>query len=382
MSDMYYIGSNIFAFSLALIFAFIVQLLIKKIKKGSHESSYSLNLYFAIGMILLSMTGLGGNDLALPGWLTLVVQVILFLINKKDDKVEKRDYYTWATGLISIISGIYVMCDYSTWSYCELVVLGILWIVVRVYLKEYKLWKLTSLRIYTTAVFAIGLIMWVVGYCDWNFSAHVYTDESETYISKKTVELTGTATPDTKVKVYLDGEHYDDVYADEDGYFSYKADTVGKYKFVVKYEGETDYDTTQVKASKAYKKRLLKRINTNFYNTYLTLGKDCEDFGNNALNTWDEGSEDPDSIYKRLQDENKDKIEKMQEKMWELQFNIKVIKSLDKEAYAEYKKYYEDMYKFYNVSIDPAGSLDDVEDEFGDLDTQVASNSRMMRVEE
>lgn len=382
MSDMYYIGSNIFAFSLALIFAFIVQLLIKKIKKGSHESSYSLNLYFAIGMILWAMTGLGENDLALPGWLTLVVQVILFLINKKDDKVEKRDYYTWATGLISIISGIYVMCDYSTWSYCELVVLGILWIVIRVYLKEYKLWKLTSLRIYTIAIFLIGLIMWIVGYSDWNFSAHVYTDESETYISKKTVELTGTATPDTKVKVYLDGQRYDDVYADEDGYFSYKADTVGKYKFVVKYEGETDYDTTQVKASKAYKKRELKRLNKNFYNTYLILGKDCEDFGNNALNAWDEGSEDPDSIYKRLQDENKDKIEKMQEKMWVLQFNIKAIKSLDKEAYAEYKKYYEDMYKFYNVSIDPAGSFDDVQDEFGELDTQVASNARMMKIEE
>lgn len=375
---MYYIGSNIFAFSLALIFAFIVQLLIKKIKKGSHESSYSLNLYFAIGMILLSMTELGQNDLALPGWLTLVVQVILFLINKKDDKVEKRDYYTWATGLISIISGIYVMIDYSTWSYCELVVLGILWIVVRVYLKEYKLWKLTSLRIYTTAVFVIGLIMWVVGYCDWNFSAHVYTDESETYISKNTVELTGTATPDTKVKVYLDGERYDDVYADEDGYFSYEADTVGKYKFVVKYEGETDYDTTQVKASKAYKKRELKRVTKAFAINYRIAGVDIEDIGKEALDDWNNTDENPDDIYDRILDKQKDKVDEIETAMSDLKYQVNEIKSLDYDTYQEYKDYYEDLYNFKQAGLYPVGTLDNVLDDYNDLDSKIASNFGLM----
>lgn len=88
-----------------------------------------------------------------------------------------------------------------------------------------------------------------------NPSIAVITENSSVNIGKKDVTVSGVANPNSKVKTYLDGEEVKpSEKADEDGNFSFQAETPGKWTVTVTKNGKTAKAKTVVHKSKAWQK--------------------------------------------------------------------------------------------------------------------------------
>lgn len=211
--------------------------------------------------------------------------------------------------------------------------LGVAWVWLTIFNKSKKILRLTPKTFSSLTLLLVGLIVFAVGdYCDKN-TAHITTDNGSIYLGKKDVTVSGIATPNSKVRTYLDGEEVKpSEKTDKNGNFSFQAETPGKWTVVVTKNGKTAKDKTIVHKSKAWQKYQVKAgakdAKKEFADEYEEAFAKLDSLGVKEYNKWADVNNNGsggtiDSTLEQIQKDNKADVLLIMMKVSTLQDDVK-----------------------------------------------------------
>ena len=376
MDNLYYIGQNILNFAGSLLGTQIIMWVAGKlIKDDEKKNKFKLlwfNSIFSILMLLSSSTA---------GIFLVVFNLLVLLFGKRFTILKDKNVSDWGTGIIfilmtalNIFNGEY---DYQ-W---EFAVLGIIWLLFRFVIQKEKFWKFSKMGLLTLLSMIIGLIVFLIGYINEFETAHILTDEYEVKMDGMSADVSGYATPNSKVRTYLNGSEVTPAEkSDKDGYFSFEANKPGKWTVKVTKNGETDTDYTVVKASKKYKEKKANEVKEDFKKGFSIIYYIAEDLGVDEYNRWLEVDESGtggsvDDLIDQVQKEHESDISLAKVAKTGLDDNISQLKNMDIDDYEKYNDYYNDIVTLYRTVMNPpAGYKDTFGDKFDNLRDKVSSD--------
>lgn len=379
MDNLYYIGQNILNFAGSLlgtqIIIWVAGRLIKDEEKKNQFKLSWFNTIFSILMLLSSSS---------VGIFLVVFNLLVLLFGKRFTVLKDKNISDWGTGIIfilmtalNIFNGEY---DYQ-W---EFAVLGIVWLLFRFVIQRERFWKFSKMGLLTLLSMIIGFIIFSFGY-NYEFeTAHILTNEYEVKMDGMSADVSGYATPNSKVRVYINGEEDTAEKSDEDGYFSFEAYRPGKWTVKVTKNGETDTDYTVVKPSKEYKEKHAANVKLNFAGIFNLMSEPLESIGVDEYNRWLEADENGtnvsvDDLITQVQKEHAKDVLTAVSKKSSLDKTIQELKNMNDSEYEKYNDYYNDMITYYRTVMNPpAGYKDTFGDKFDDLRDKITNDLNEM----
>lgn len=369
MENLYYIGQDLLYFAVALlgtqIIMWIAGKLIKdKEKKVNFKTSW-YNLIFSILFLLLySQVGI----------ILTVFNLLVLLFGIRFTVLKDKKVSDWGTGIIFILITVLNIFNGEYDKEWEFAIVGIAWLLFRFVIQKEKFWKFSKMGFFTLLSMIIGFIVYSFGY-NYEFNtAHIITDEYEVKMDGMSADVSGYATPNSKVKTYLNGKEVTPAEkADEDGYFSFEANKPGKWTVKITKNGETDTDYTVVKASKKYKEKKADLTKVRFMDSFAVMSDLLESLGVDEYNRWSEADDSGqggsvNDLITQVQKEHKDDVLTATSKKVGLDESISELKNMNDKEYNQYSNYYNDMVTFYRTVLNPpAGYKDNFGDKFDDL---------------
>lgn len=369
MENLYYIGQNLLYFAVALlgtqIIMWIAGKLIKdKEKKINFKTSW-YNLIFSILFLLLYPQ---------VGVILTVFNLLVLLFGIRFTVLKDKKVSDWGTGIIFILITVLNIFNGEYDKEWEFAIVGIAWLLFRFVIQKEKFWKFSKMGFFTLLSMIIGFIVYSFGY-NYEFNtAHIITDEYEVKMDGMSADVSGYATPNSKVKTYLNGKEVTPAEkADEDGYFSFEANKPGKWTVKITKNGETDTDYTVVKASKKYKEKKADLTKVRFMDSFAVMSDSLESLGVDEYNRWSEADDSGqggsvNDLITQVQKEHKDDVLTATSKKVGLDESISELKNMNDKEYNQYSNYYNDMVTFYRTVLNPpAGYKDNFGDKFDDL---------------
>lgn len=264
--ELQHVGGELAIFAIALLLTEIIYWLLNKIIKNNQIKNGLLIWYNVILSTLLfsskyifkyisdkfgiapALNGAAYVILPIIGIyelvITLIIAIIVTIIGIKKPTIAQTKASDWAFGIIMIVFGILVGFTYSY----EEIIIGILWILISLKWSNLKIWKLPSKTFFGVISLLLSIFFISLGdYYD-RTTAHIYTIDNSVTLRKRSVLISGRATPKAKISIYLEG--YKVVTSDpigNDGYFNFKAYSPGKWTVKVTKNGETSSASTIVK---------------------------------------------------------------------------------------------------------------------------------------
>lgn len=369
MENLYYIGQDLLYFAVALlgtqIIMWIAGKLIKdKEKKINFKTSW-YNLIFSILFLLLYPQ---------VGVILTVFNLLVLLFGIRFTVLKDKKVSDWGTGIIFILITVLNIFNGEYDKEWEFAIVGIAWLLFRFVIQKEKFWKFSKMGFFTLLSMIIGFIVYSFGY-NYEFNtAHIITDEYEVKMDGMSADVSGYATPNSKVKTYLNGKEVTPAEkADEDGYFSFEANKPGKWTVKITKNGETDTDYTVVKASKKYKEKKADLTKVRFMDSFAVMSDSLESLGVDEYNRWSEADDSGqggsvNDLITQVQKEHKDDVLTATSKKVGLDESISELKNMNDKEYNQYSNYYNDMVTFYRTVLNPpAGYKDNFGDKFDDL---------------
>lgn len=369
MENLYYIGQDLLYFAVALlgtqIIMWIAGKLIKdKEKKINFKTSW-YNLIFSILFLLLYPQ---------VGVILTVFNLLVLLFGIRFTVLKDKKVSDWGTGIIFILITVLNIFNGEYDKEWEFAIVGIAWLLFRFVIQKEKFWKFSKMGFFTLLSMIIGFIVYSFGY-NYEFNtAHIITDEYEVKMDGMSADVSGYATPNSKVKTYLNGKEVTPAEkADEDGYFSFEANKPGKWTVKITKNGETDTDYTVVKASKKYKEKKADLTKVRFMDSFAVMSDSLESLGIDEYNRWSEADDSGqggsvNDLITQVQKEHKDDVLTATSKKVGLDESISELKNMNDKEYNQYSNYYNDMVTFYRTVLNPpAGYKDNFGDKFDDL---------------
>ncbi|MYY37599.1 hypothetical protein [Ligilactobacillus salivarius] len=369
MENLYYIGQDLLYFAVALlgtqIIMWIAGKLIKdKEKKINFKTSW-YNLIFSILFLLLYPQ---------VGVILTVFNLLVLLFGIRFTVLKDKKVSDWGTGIIFILITVLNIFNGEYDKEWEFAIVGIAWLLFRFVIQKEKFWKFSKMGFFTLLSMIIGFIVYSFGY-NYEFNtAHIITDEYEVKMDGMSADVSGYATPNSKVKTYLNGKEVTTAEkADEDGYFSFEANKPGKWTVKITKNGETDTDYTVVKASKKYKEKKADLTKVRFMDSFAVMSDSLESLGVDEYNRWSEADDSGqggsvNDLITQVQKEHKDNVLTATSKKVGLDESISELKNMNDKEYNQYSNYYNDMVTFYRTVLNPpAGYKDNFGDKFDDL---------------
>ena len=369
MENLYYIGQDLLYFAVALlgtqIIMWIAGKLIKdKEKKINFKTSW-YNLIFSILFLLLYPQ---------VGVILTVFNLLVLLFGIRFTVPKDKKVSDWGTGIIFILITVLNIFNGEYDKEWEFAIVGIAWLLFRFVIQKEKFWKFSKMGFFTLLSMIIGFIVYSFGY-NYEFNtAHIITDEYEVKMDGMSADVSGYATPNSKVKTYLNGKEVTPAEkADEDGYFSFEANKPGKWTVKITKNGETDTDYTVVKASKKYKEKKADLTKVRFMDSFAVMSDSLESLGVDEYNRWSEADDSGqggsvNDLITQVQKEHKDDVLTATSKKVGLDESISELKNMNDKEYNQYSNYYNDMVTFYRTVLNPpAGYKDNFGDKFDDL---------------
>lgn len=369
MENLYYIGQDLLYFAVALlgtqIIMWIAGKLIKdKEKKINFKTSW-YNLIFSILFLLLYPQ---------VGVILTVFNLLVLLFGIRFTVLKDKKVSDWGTGIIFILITVLNIFNGEYDKEWEFAIVGIAWLLFRFVIQKEKFWKFSKMGFFTLLSMIIGFIVYSFGY-NYEFNtAHIITDEYEVKMDGMSADVSGYATPNSKVKTYLNGKEVTIAEkADEDGYFSFEANKPGKWTVKITKNGETDTDYTVVKASKKYKEKKADLTKVRFMDSFAVMSDSLESLGVDEYNRWSEADDSGqggsvNDLITQVQKEHKDNVLTATSKKVGLDESISELKNMNDKEYNQYSNYYNDMVTFYRTVLNPpAGYKDNFGDKFDDL---------------
>lgn len=369
MENLYYIGQDLLYFAVALlgtqIIMWIAGKLIKdKEKKINFKTSW-YNLIFSILFLLLYPQ---------VGVILTVFNLLVLLFGIRFTVLKDKKVSDWGTGIIFILITVLNIFNGEYDKEWEFAIVGIAWLLFRFVIQKEKFWKFSKMGFFTLLSMIIGFIVYSFGY-NYEFNtAHIITDEYEVKMDGMSADVSGYATPNSKVKTYLNGKEVTTAEkADEDGYFSFEANKPGKWTVKITKNGETDTDYTVVKASKKYKEKKADLTKVRFMDSFAVMSDSLESLGVDEYNRWSEADDSGqggsvNDLITQVQKEHKDDVLTATSKKVGLDESISELKNMNDKEYNQYSNYYNDMVTFYRTVLNPpAGYKDNFGDKFDDL---------------
>lgn len=369
MENLYYIGQDLLYFAVALlgtqIIMWIAGKLIKdKEKKINFKTSW-YNLIFSILFLLLYPQ---------VGVILTVFNLLVLLFGIRFTVLKDKKVSDWGTGIIFILITVLNIFNGEYDKEWEFAIVGIAWLLFRFVIQKEKFWKFSKTGFFTLLSMIIGFIVYSFGY-NYEFNtAHIITDEYEVKMDGMSADVSGYATPNSKVKTYLNGKEVTTAEkADEDGYFSFEANKPGKWTVKITKNGETDTDYTVVKASKKYKEKKADLTKVRFMDSFAVMSDSLESLGVDEYNRWSEADDSGqggsvNDLITQVQKEHKDDVLTATSKKVGLDESISELKNMNDKEYNQYSNYYNDMVTFYRTVLNPpAGYKDNFGDKFDDL---------------
>ena len=369
MENLYYIGQDLLYFAVALlgtqIIMWIAGKLIKdKEKKINFKTSW-YNLIFSILFLLLYPQ---------VGVILTVFNLLVLLFGIRFTVLKDKKVSDWGTGIIFILITVLNIFNGEYDKEWEFAIVGIAWLLFRFVIQKEKFWKFSKMGFFTLLSMIIGFIVYSFGY-NYEFNtAHIITDEYEVKMDGMSADVSGYATPNSKVKTYLNGKEVTTAEkADEDGYFSFEANKPGKWTVKITKNGETDTDYTVVKASKKYKEKKADLTKVRFMDSFAVMSDSLESLGVDEYNRWSEADDSGqggsvNDLITQVQKEHKDDVLTATSKKVGLDESISELKNMNDKEYNQYSNYYNDMVTFYRTVLNPpAGYKDNFGDKFNDL---------------
>lgn len=369
MENLYYIGQDLLYFAVALlgtqIIMWIAGKLIKdKEKKINFKTSW-YNLIFSILFLLLYPQ---------VGVILTVFNLLVLLFGIRFTVLKDKKVSDWGTGIIFILITVLNIFNGEYDKEWEFAIVGIAWLLFRFVIQKEKFWKFSKMGFFTLLSMIIGFIVYSFGY-NYEFNtAHIITDEYEVKMDGMSADVSGYATPNSKVKTYLNGKEVTTAEkADEDGYFSFEANKPGKWSVKITKNGETDTDYTVVKASKKYKEKKADLTKVRFMDSFAVMSDSLESLGVDEYNRWSEADDSGqggsvNDLITQVQKEHKDDVLTATSKKVGLDESISELKNMNDKEYNQYSNYYNDMVTFYRTVLNPpAGYKDNFGDKFDDL---------------
>lgn len=369
MENLYYIGQDLLYFAVALlgtqIIMWIAGKLIKdKEKKINFKTSW-YNLIFSILFLLLYPQ---------VGVILTVFNLLVLLFGIRFTVLKDKKVSDWGIGIIFILITVLNIFNGEYDKEWEFAIVGIAWLLFRFVIQKEKFWKFSKMGFFTLLSMIIGFIVYSFGY-NYEFNtAHIITDEYEVKMDGMSADVSGYATPNSKVKTYLNGKEVTPAEkADEDGYFSFEANKPGKWTVKITKNGETDTDYTVVKASKKYKEKKADLTKVRFMDSFAVMSDSLESLGVDEYNRWSEADDSGqggsvNDLITQVQKEHKDDVLTATSKKVGLDESISELKNMNDKEYNQYSNYYNDMVTFYRTVLNPpAGYKDNFGDKFDDL---------------
>ena len=369
MGNLYYIGQDLLYFAVALlgtqIIMWIAGKLIKdKEKKINFKTSW-YNLIFSILFLLLYPQ---------VGVILTVFNLLVLLFGIRFTVLKDKKVSDWGTVIIFILITVLNIFNGEYDKEWEFAIVGIAWLLFRFVIQKEKFWKFSKMGFFTLLSMIIGFIVYSFGY-NYEFNtAHIITDEYEVKMDGMSADVSGYATPNSKVKTYLNGKEVTPAEkADEDGYFSFEANKPGKWTVKITKNGETDTDYTVVKASKKYKEKKADLTKVRFMDSFAVMSDSLESLGVDEYNRWSEADDSGqggsvNDLITQVQKEHKDDVLTATSKKVGLDESISELKNMNDKEYNQYSNYYNDMVTFYRTVLNPpAGYKDNFGDKFDDL---------------
>src|SRR5699024_20396 len=369
MENLYYIGQDLLYFAVALlgtqIIMWIAGKLIKdKEKKINFKTSW-YNLIFSILFLLLYPQ---------VGVILTVFNLLVLLFGIRFTVLKDKKVSDWGTGIIFILITVLNIFNGEYDKEWEFAIVGIAWLLFRFVIQKEKFWKFSKMGFFTLLSMIIGFIVYSFGY-NYEFNtAHIITDEYEVKMDGMSADVSGYATPNSKVKTYLNGKEVTPAEkADEDGYFSFEANKPGKWTVKITKNGETDTDYNGVKASKKYKEKKAGLTKVRFMDSFAVMSDSLESLGVDEYNRWSEADDSGqggsvNDLITQVQKEHKDDVLTATSKKIGLDESISELKNMNDKEYNQYSNYYNDMVTFYRTVLNPpAGYKDNFGDKFDDL---------------
>ena len=369
MENLYYIGQDLLYFAVALlgtqIIMWIAGKLIKdKEKKINFKTSW-YNLIFSILFLLLYPQ---------VGVILTVFNLLVLLFGIRFTVLKDKKVSDWGTGIIFILITVLNIFNGEYDKEWEFAIVGIAWLLFRFVIQKEKFWKFSKMGFFTLLSMIIGFIVYSFGY-NYEFNtAHIITDEYEVKMDGMSADVSGYATPNSKVKTYLNGKEVTPAEkADEDGYFSFEANKPGKWTVKITKNGETDTDYTVVKASKKYKEKKADLTKVRFMDSFAVMSDSLESLGVDEYNRWSEADDrgqggSGNDLITQVQKEHKDDVLTATSKKVGFDQSISKKINMNDKEYNQYSNYYNDMVTFYRTVLNPpAGYKDNFGDKFDDL---------------
>lgn len=369
MENLYYIGQDLLYFAVALlgtqIIMWIAGKLIKdKEKKINFKTSW-YNLIFSILFLLLYPQ---------VGVILTVFNLLVLLFGIRFTVLKDKKVSDWGTGIIFILITVLNIFNGEYDKEWEFAIVGIAWLLFRFVIQKEKFWKFSKMGFFTLLSMIIGFIVYSFDY-NYEFNtAHIITDEYEVKMDGMSADVSGYATPNSKVKTYLNGKEVTTAEkADEDGYFSFEANKPGKWTVKITKNGEIDTDYTVVKASKKYKEKKADLTKVRFMDSFAVMSDSLESLGVDEYNRWSEADDSGqggsvNDLITQVQKEHKDDVLTATSKKVGLDESISELKNMNDKEYNQYSNYYNDMVTFYRTVLNPpAGYKDNFGDKFDDL---------------
>lgn len=378
MYTLYYVGNNILNFAVALLLVQLISYIKKRFLKKPNIKNGWYNVILSLAILVFNQG---------VGFTALIVTLIVALIGIKKQTIRDKKISDWAFGLTIALAGLIEIGDtgngyYGTWIF---VVIGGVWIWLTVFNKSSKILKLSPKMFYSLTLLLVGLIVFAIGDYSNKNTAHITTDNSSVDIGKKDVTVSGVATPNSRVKTYLDGEEVKpSEKTDEDGNFSFQAETPGKWTVAVTKNGTTAKAKTVIHKSKAWQKYQAKegakKAKKEFAEEYEEAFDKLDSLGVKEYNKWAEldnagGGGTIDDTLEQIQKDNKADVLLITMEISTLQDDVKKLQQAGDADADTYKSYYADIKKLEQTVLNPpAGEIDNFGDAFEDQRGTVNSN--------
>ncbi|EEU30577.1 hypothetical protein HMPREF0501_00955 [Limosilactobacillus coleohominis 101-4-CHN] len=323
------------------------------------------------------------NSSYIAGIILIVIMLVLAIVGRNHSVVSDRKISDWLMGIGIAFVG--ACGDDGLYPMLAFVILGIFSIYLSVFVKRNKLLQMSKKYFLSGATIIIGLIVYAIGNNANYNTAHIETSDYSINLGKKSATITGYATPNAKVKTYLNGDEIKPAEkSDDDGYFEFDARTPGKWIVKVSKNGQTASDYTVVKKTSTWKKYQAKQgakeAKKDFAVAYADAFDKLDSIGVSEYNAWAEENNSGsggtiDDTLESIQKKHVKDVLAIESDISDMKEALKRLKEGNMDDYKEYRAYYSDIKKLENTVLNPpAGEIDNFGDEFEDGRNTVNSN--------
>lgn len=375
------VGLALLEFGVTLLIAQALFFLTSKIaKKDYSNKSNWFNFVLAILFTVFCC-----NDASyVAGIVLIIVMLVIAILGNKKAIVSEKRISDWVMGIGIAVVGICTAGGLYP-SMFTFVLLGAIWIYLLVFMKKDKLFKISKKNSLSCLAIVVGLIVYAIGNNANYNTAHVETSYASIKLGKKSATISGYATPDAKVKTYLDSEEITPAEkSDSDGYFEFNAEAPGKWTVKVTKNGKTATDYTVVEKSSAWKKYQAKKgskeAREDFAVAYADAFEKLDSLGVDEHNTWADADNEGtggtiDDTLENIQKKNAKNILEVASDFSDMEKSLKRLRAGNANDYNEYRSYYTDIKKLESTVLNPpAGEIDNFTDDFEDQRNTVNAN--------